>query len=542
MCAGRTGGTLEVTGRRPASGVRDGGAVEAAVRRTLGGRYALDSLLATGGMGQVWRGRDTLLGRPVAVKVLRSEYTGDPTFLARFRAEAQHTAALSHRNIATLYDYGEVRAGDGTGEHLAYLVMELVEGEPLSALLARERTLPVARVLELLHETAAGLAAAHAAGVVHRDVKPGNLLVGRDGVVKITDFGIAWSASDVPLTQTGQVVGTAHYLSPEQADGGKAGPASDVYALGMIAYECLAGRRAFDGENAVQIALRQLTDVPDPLPADVPDPVRSLVGRALLKDPRERYPDGAAFRDAVADVRAGRALPPLPAAGTWTTALSLRGGQPLVVARPRRRLRRTVASAVTLAIGAVLGGGVLQLVSGPAVPVTASATGTEGVAAGPATTAPDLVRVDAAAYLGRPVADVQRELTALGLVVEVASETSTTVPAGSVVSVTPDGDLTRGDDVLLTVAAAPPAPSPTAPPTAAQPAVQAPATSAAPVLPAPVPPAPVVAAPAVPAPVVRAPVAPAPAPVRAGGGGSTGGNPGKGDGKGSGKGKGGKGG
>jgi serine/threonine protein kinase len=182
------------------------------------------------------------------VKVLRSEFTGDPTFLARFQAEARHTAVLAHRNIAALHDYGEDLAGE---EHLAYLVMELVEGESLSDQLARERRLGVQRTLDVLQQTAAALAAAHAAGVVHRDVKPGNILVGADGIVRITDFGIAWSASSVPLTQTGQVVGTAHYLSPEQAAGDRAGPASDVYALGMIGYECLAGRRAFDGENSV---------------------------------------------------------------------------------------------------------------------------------------------------------------------------------------------------------------------------------------------------------------------------------------------------
>jgi serine/threonine protein kinase len=152
---------------------------------------------------------------------------------------------------------------------------------------------------------------AHAAGVVHRDVKPGNVLIGDDGVVRITDFGIAWSASSVPLTLTGQVVGTPHYLPPEQASGQKACPAGDVYALGLIGYECLAGRRAFDGDNAVAIALRQVREEPEPLPPDVPDDVRTLIGRALLKDPAERYPDGAAFRNAIEDVQAGRPLPPL---------------------------------------------------------------------------------------------------------------------------------------------------------------------------------------------------------------------------------------
>ncbi|MGI8692215.1 MAG: protein kinase domain-containing protein, partial [Geodermatophilaceae bacterium] len=179
---------------------------------SLGERYELQSLIATGGMGQVWRAEDSTLHRAVAVKVLRSEFTGDPTFLARFRAEARNTAALSHPNIASIYDYGE--ADDPTGEHVAYLVMELVDGEPLSQVLAREGRLSPDRTLNILGQAAAGLNAAHHAGVVHRDIKPGNLLVHPDGTVKVTDFGIARAASTVPLTQTGMVVGTAHYLSP----------------------------------------------------------------------------------------------------------------------------------------------------------------------------------------------------------------------------------------------------------------------------------------------------------------------------------------
>ena len=148
--------------------------------------------------------------------------------------------------------------------------MELVDGEPLSAVLRREGRLTPGRTLEIVRQTAAGLAAAHAAGVVHRDVKPANLLLGSDGTVKITDFGIAWSRSSDPLTGTGEVMGTAQYLSPEQAKGAMAGPASDVYALGMVAYECLAGRRPFDGASPVQVALMHANETPEPLPADVP--------------------------------------------------------------------------------------------------------------------------------------------------------------------------------------------------------------------------------------------------------------------------------
>src|SRR3954452_19472361 len=264
--------------------------------RLLGKRYELVSVLAGGGMGQVWRAYDRLLKRQVAVKVLRSDVSGDATFLARFRAEAQHTAALAHPNIAAIFDYGEL---PDDGDHRAYLVMELVDGEPLSARLEREQRLPVPLTLSILRQLAAALAAAHAAGVVHRDVKPANVLVTADGRVKITDFGIASSAASLPLTSTGQVIGTAHYLSPEQAQGGKASPASDVYAAGAVAYECLAGRRPFDGESAVQVALMQIRDAPAPLPPDVPVQVRDLVERAMAKDPAQRYADGAELRAAV---------------------------------------------------------------------------------------------------------------------------------------------------------------------------------------------------------------------------------------------------
>src|SRR3954451_2246148 len=328
--------------------------------RLLGNRYELLLVLASGGMGRVWRARDTLLERPVAVKVLRSEFTGDATFRARFRAEAQHTASLHHQNIASVFDYGEL---EEDGEQLAYLVMELVEGETLTALLEREGRLDAGRTLDLLRQTSAALGAAHAAGVVHRDVKPGNILMGTDGVVKITDFGIAWSASSVPLTGTGQVVGTAHYLSPEQAEGGKASPASDVYALGIVAYECLTGRQAFDGENSVQIALKQIREVPDPLPDDVPLPIRTVVERAMAKDPAVRYPDGAALRDAVEAAATWSPTAPIGRAGASGTAvleLPSASERRRPVGRAARRAlvgALAAAAAVAALVGALAGGG-----------------------------------------------------------------------------------------------------------------------------------------------------------------------------------------
>jgi serine/threonine-protein kinase len=407
--------------------------------RLLGGRYELTGLIATGGMGQVWQARDTVLGRDVAVKVLRSEYTGDPSFLARFRAEAQLAAGLSHPHIAALFDYGEVLPAGPTDEHLAYLVMELVRGESLSALLYREVTLSPERTLEVLRQSAAGLAVAHAAGVVHRDVKPGNVLIGLDGTVKITDFGVAVSGSSVPLTRTGEVLGTPHYLSPEQAAGSRATPASDVYALGVIGYLCLTGRRVFDAESSMQVMLLQLNGTPDPLPDDVPANVRQLVEAALVKDPAHRFPDGAAFRDAIDEVLAGR--PPTTPVPTVTL--------PVPGARDRRRLLVPVL-ALLAAVAVVLGG--LQLLGD-------EDGGAAAAAPAPTTSAAPSVQqigMASADFVDRPVTEVQAELTALGLVVTLRPLQTTDLADGLVIAVDPTGELTPGSAVTVTYAVPPP--------------------------------------------------------------------------------------
>ena len=274
----------------------------------LGDRYRLDRRIAIGGMGEVWRAEDTVLSRTVAVKVLKSELTQERTFLERFRTEARTTASLQANGIANVFDYGEV----GTGQDIpvAYLVMEYVDGEPLSAQLARDGRLPAARVLEIVRQAALALAEAHRVGMVHRDVKPGNLLVRRsDGAVKITDFGIARAADAVPLTQNGMVVGTAQYFSPEQAEGRLVGPPSDVYSLGVVAYECLAGRLPFLADSPVTVAMMQIRDVPPPLPPDVPGPVQTLVMRILAKDSRQRFADGGDLAEGVRAVQEGRPIP-----------------------------------------------------------------------------------------------------------------------------------------------------------------------------------------------------------------------------------------
>jgi eukaryotic-like serine/threonine-protein kinase len=252
----------------------------------LAGRYRLTGRIAAGGMGEVWRGEDELLNRPVAVKLLPTGRAGDEAFLARFRAEARYAASLSHPGIARVYDYGESAEFGG-----AYLVMELVNGEPLSAILARAGRLSPDATLDIIGQAARALDAAHQADIVHRDIKPGNLLVAAGGTTKITDFGIATAvraAQASHLTETGMVMGTAMYVSPEQATGAPVTASSDIYSLGVVAYECLAGRPPFTASEPLAIAFAHKHDPVPPLPPDVPQPVADLVYDMLAKTPDGR--------------------------------------------------------------------------------------------------------------------------------------------------------------------------------------------------------------------------------------------------------------
>lgn len=475
---------------------------------TLGGRYALTERIAVGGMGEVWKARDKVLGRIVAVKILKEEYTGDPGFLERFRAEARHTALLNHPGIANVFDYGEE-------EGSAYLVMELVPGEPLSNIIEHTKRLEADRVLNIIAQTARALAAAHAQGLVHRDVKPGNLIITPDERVKVTDFGIARLADQVPLTATGQVMGTAQYLAPEQATGQQATGSSDMYSLGIIGYECLAGKRPFTGESQIAIALAQVNDPPPPLPKDVPAPAAALIMCLLSKDPQQRPKNATALassvdairrRDIPAAIKAVPALATFLPQGTDTDATEVmtaatqvapvarfgsgasfspkpttaempqvgdarpagvHASQPQPVAKKKSAPWGWVSLFLALIlIGLLVGyfmlnGGAKEPSSSNTANVPTS-SGTVSTASASATadaeptksTEAERVLLRSADYTGRPLEEVINDLTSLGLSTKTEGVTSDSAN-DTVLSISPTGALKPGSTVTVTYSTGP---------------------------------------------------------------------------------------
>jgi tRNA A-37 threonylcarbamoyl transferase component Bud32 len=432
-----------------------------------GGRYQLTTRIATGGMGEVWRAQDTVLGREVAVKVLKHEYADDPTFRARFQAEARNAAALHHPNVASVFDFGEIIDDDGSGVRPPFLVMELVPGQPLSALLRGGQPMPPERAADVAAQAADALGAAHALGIVHRDVKPANLLVTPDGAVRITDFGVARAADGAAITQTGQIIGTPHYISPEQAEGQRATEASDIYALGVVLYECLAGRRPFTRDTPIQVALAHIREPVPPLDEEVPQRLRSIVDKALAKDPADRFESAGDFAvalrgGAVAGLDAGTA-PQAGAPGPAPTRVlsrpgTLAGAAPVdePVDGPARRRRlppwwpwaaaAVAVTAIVLATVALPGGG-------DSDPVAADPSAAPSASQRSSEAADDRVRVRESDYLGRDAADVRKELEKLGLKVHEEK-----VPAGSpgdlektVAGVSPTGLVEPGSTVTLEV-------------------------------------------------------------------------------------------
>jgi serine/threonine protein kinase len=447
-------------------------------------RYRLDDRIATGGMGVVWRATDTRLNRAVAVKVLKHEYADDPQFRTRFETEARNAGALHHPGIASVYDYSS-NPGGPADTASPYLVMELVEGQPLSALLqqakAQGRALDAAVVRDLLTQTADALAVAHRAGIVHRDVKPANLIVTPDRRVKVTDFGIARAADDAQITRTGAVMGTPQYLSPEQARGNPSTPASDVYSLGVVGFECLTGRRPFDAGTPVATALAHLQQPVPELPEDLPADLRTVVRRALAKDPDERYADGAELAAALrgADVAPRHAAPVPPPDGT---AVLPRTPDQVAQAVPTPRLDRpaayegTAAPAqrkksplpavliVLLLVAAAIAAVVLLLnrddtdptsSDGPSDTTTSAATSATSESSSsepttPTTTAAETVTVNADDYVGRDRFEVEAELQRLGLVVRLfEDENSGGETPDTVSGLEPTGELLVGDPIDL---------------------------------------------------------------------------------------------
>src|SRR6266516_697802 len=372
----------------------------------LADRYQLADRIAAGSSGEVWRGTDIVLARPVAIKLLQGGYAQHPETLARFRAEARHAGALSHEGIAHVYDYCESEP-----PHPPFLVMERVDGLSLAEMLAGGPVEP-ARAMDIIAQAAAGLHAAHLAGLVHRDIKPGNLLLSRGGIVKITDFGISHSAGSAPITSAGMLVGTAGYLAPERLGGARATPASDLYALGVVAYECLAGAAPFDGIPA-EIALAHRDRPMPPLPATVPADVAALVTELTAKEPAAR-PESA---DAVAR-RAGRGVV----------------------------LAAVAVAAVVLAL-------VLTSVLRPAAPhrPVSVPSGTSK----PASPAAQLIEVNVGSLIGQPVGAVVRQLHQLGLAVRVLWRPSSRQPSGMVLAVRPGGRVPAGSLVVVTGALQP---------------------------------------------------------------------------------------
>ena len=442
-------------------------------------RYRLESRIATGGMGEVWRATDTSLGREVAVKVLKSEYADDPLFRSRFEIEARHAASLHHPGVASVYDVGEsalLGRADGSSVPRPFLVMELVDGQPLSALLRGGRPLDPVAVRELMAQAADAIGAAHRAGIVHRDVKPANLLVTPERQVKITDFGIARASDGLGLTGTGQVMGTPQYLSPEQARGGTATPASDVYSLGVVAFECLAGHRPFDADSPVATALAHLNDPVPALPRSVPADLAAVVRRALAKDPEQRYADGDAFavalRNPAGEATAYVPVPTEPTAAERTQVL--RPTPPLTdpapTPAPGRDLpaddRRSpwlivllvlalVAAIILIIVAATRGDNGDDPGSGPTSDTTSSgptssAPTTKDTQTEESSSAPAEVLIDEADYLGRDVDEVAAELKAKGLKVKTQPvDNPGDEDADTVAAVHPDGRLDEGDTVTV---------------------------------------------------------------------------------------------
>lgn len=413
----------------------------------LNDRYELGEVLGSGGMGTVYRGRDLRLGRDVAIKVLRGDRVGDDAARARFIAEARTAGMLNHPGIATVHDVGEDAASEAGDP---FMVMQLVEGTPLSEVLRRRGAIGADAVERLLGGVAEALAVAHAAGVVHRDVKPGNIVLSTDSRPVLVDFGIAIGASSEPLTETGAVLGTVEYISPEQARGRSATGASDVYSLGLVAYQCLVGESAFRRDTAVAAALAQVSEELPDLPDSVPPDLARLITAMTMKDPDAR-PTAVQVRDAVEPHTHGATgvLPPLAAgaatqlpetSGSATTegVAAVTASTPVGAATAQADDRDGRGAG---ALGAVTGGRVFAGIAALAVLVVLLGLAGSVFGSDDEVTVPDVV--------GQPHDRATDRLESLGAEVRTTSVDDPEATKGDVVSQSPEaGELFVEDGVI----------------------------------------------------------------------------------------------
>lgn len=399
------------------------------VGRILNSRYELQQLIGTGGMADVYRATDNLLGRTVAVKILHPQFAKDPVFIERFRQEAQAAANLNQPNIVNVFDWG-------IEESVYYIVMEYVEGHDLKSIIMQGGPLLPERAVEIAMAICLALDAAHSHGVVHRDIKPQNIIVTADNQIKVMDFGIARTAGGSAMTQTGTIMGTAQYISPEQAQGRPADPRSDLYSLGIVLYEMLTGKVPFNGDNPVAVAYKQVREdplAPSLINPDISAELEAVVMKALAKNPENRYQSALEMRSDLerclegAPVYATPVLPPGDVARGQTQAYGMAGPPP-------RRNRMAWIWVLVIAI----------LLTGIAVGIWAILLNTGGI------TVPDVV--------GKKRTDAEAQLKALGLNMKVAGqEINAAQPKDTVLKQDPAAasKLAKGGTVSVTISLGP---------------------------------------------------------------------------------------